>query len=87
MTTEELAETWRDDQSGEYIQLQEYEKRAVYIAHGRFMERIEPKYGDIWAGIRAWCKAKQFWPNIWSVNDHGNVELYSHNGTPLGGLV
>lgn len=85
-TTEELAEIWQDDKSGEYIQINP-DETVFFIAHGRAMEKIEPKYGDIFAGIRAWQDAKQYFPNIWQVNDHGNVELFSNNGKALGGLV
>lgn len=40
-----------------------------------------------WKGIKAWCNQHNFWPNVWVGNDHGNVELYTVNGKPLGGLV
>jgi hypothetical protein len=40
-----------------------------------------------WKGIKAWCNQNNFWPNVWVGNDHGNVELYTVNGKPLGGLV
>lgn len=37
--------------------------------------------------IDAWCKQHGFWPNIWYVNERGNIELISKTGKFLGGLV
>jgi len=110
--TKELAELWREDQAGEYIQINDDES-AYYIAHGRAIERIAPPLkdqrqsnfvgGDPRRGpvsreghatesqtfklIRAWMAKNNYSPNIWKVNERGNVELYNHNGKPLGGLV
>ena len=84
--TEDIAEIWRDDQDGEYVQIGA-DDVARYVAHGRVMEIIPPVGDDVFAGIREWMKEKEFWPNIWSVSDHGNVTLHDQNGADLGGLV
>lgn len=113
LPAEELAEIWRDDKDGEYVQIND-DGSAYYVAHGRAMEQIAPPVSQqtqrVFRGgdprrqdamsdapvdtventfrlIRQWMEAKQFWPNVWSVNDHGNIELYTANGKPLGGLV
>jgi hypothetical protein len=105
--TAELAELWREDQAGEYIQINDDES-AYYIAHGRAIEQIAPPQGQqtmrratgigkfsdeptdesqTFRLIRAWMQKNNYSPNIWKVNDHGNVELHDPNGKPLGGLV
>jgi hypothetical protein len=110
--TEELAELWREDQAGEYIQINP-DDSAYYIAHRRAIEQIAPPRSQQRASyfvggdprkravsqegpaqdsqtfklIRAWMAKNNYSPNIWAVNDHGNVELYDHNGKALGGLV
>jgi len=43
--------------------------------------------GPDWELIKTWCKEHNYHPNIWSVNDHGNLSLYTVNGKYLGGLV
>lgn len=85
LAVEELADLWREDESGEYIQVNE--DCAYYVAHGRVMERIQKAYGNIWAGIRQWSKDNSIWLNIWSISDHGNVTLHDDRGHELGGLV
>jgi hypothetical protein len=82
---DEIVEYWNDDKDGEYIQVDGNE--AAFIAHGRVVEKIGKNYGNIFAGIRAWCEEHQYWPNVWSVNDHGNVSLYDKRGNYLGGIV
>jgi hypothetical protein len=88
MSPDELQSTWEDDKQGEYIQINP-DDSVVYVAHGRAMEQIAPKGSgrDMFRLIGSWMKANQYFPNIWQVNDHGNVELYSKSGKPLGGLV
>lgn len=82
---EEVATAWEEDKNGEYIQVGD--NKAAYIAHGSVMEQIPAVYGNIWTGIQHWMKTKGFYPNIWSVNDHGNVSMYDRRGNYLGGLV
>jgi hypothetical protein len=87
--TEELAATWADDKNGEYIQINP-DDSVWYVAHGKAMEEIADKgtRDFIKFGlIRGWIKENGVSYNIWRVNDHGNVELYSSNGKALGGLV
>ena len=86
LPAEELAATWEDDRDGEYVQIDD-DGDAVYVAHGKAMEHIPKASGDTFADIRAWMDKKRFWPNIWSVNDHGNVTLHGPDGQDLGGLV
>lgn len=89
LPTEELAQIWADDKDGEYIQIDD-NGSVRYIAHGMAKEIIsngETNDSVMFAAIRAWMKKKGFFPNIWHVNERGNLELYSSSGTPLGGLV
>lgn len=86
LSTEELQEIWKDDADGEYVQIND-DGQAHYIAHGCCMEEIQPAYGNLFAGIRQWMKAKGYYPNIWSVNERGNVEMMDWHGNGLGGLV
>lgn len=37
--------------------------------------------------VNQWCSEKGFFPNIWYVNERGNIELVSKTGKFLGGLV
>lgn len=107
LSTEELAETWREDQHGEYVQIND-DGQAHYIAHGTPIEKIcdstmrvtqmlgcgkfhaedvDRSREALFAAIRAWMKKAGYYPNIWEVNERGNVELYDSQGTALGGLV
>ncbi len=40
-----------------------------------------------WRAIKAWCAHTGYFPNVWTVNDHGNVELHDVDGNSYGGLV
>lgn len=40
-----------------------------------------------WLLIAAWAGREHYWPNVWTVNDHGNVELHDVKGNCYGGLV
>ena len=84
---EEVVQTWEDDKDGEYILVSSDDRTANYIAHGVQSGVIEPKFGSIWTGIRQWMKSHNFYPNIWSINDHGNLSLWNKNGRYLGGIV
>jgi len=84
-----IAQMWHDDQQGEYVQIDD-DGSAHFVAHGRAMEQIAPRGTDsdeVFALIKDWTDRSQYWPNIWQVNDHGNVTLYDCNGNDLGGLV
>jgi len=87
MSHEDIAAAWEDDKDGEYITVLPDENRAYYVAHGKVMEEIPVRYGNIWSGINVWMNAKGFYPNIWSTNDHGNLTLHNKRGDSLGGLV
>lgn len=90
---EEVVETWNDDKHGEYVQIND-DGSVVEVAHGCAMKAIltadvansMPDFQK-WAAIRAWMEESQYWPNIWSVNDHGNVTLHDKDGNVLGGIV
>ena len=87
LSVEELAEIWQDDKDSEYVQIND-DGSAVYVVHGSTMEDIaDAEDEDVFGTISAWMNRKKFWPNIWSVNDHGNVTLHDKNGNDLGGLV
>ena len=87
MSAEEVAATWREDETGEYVVVLPDENRAYYVANKKVMEEIPVRYGNIWAGINVWMDSKGFFPNIWSANDHGNLTLWNRRGEPLGGMV
>ncbi len=56
-------------------------------------QRAPVEYGDeserqMLRMIEEWCKKHNFWPNIWFVNQRGNIELVDRKtGKYLGGLV
>lgn len=81
-----IADLWNEDKDGEYVQIND-DGTVVYVAHGRVMERIQVERENPYPGINAWMEAKSFFPNIWSVNDHGNVTLHDGQGNDLGGVV
>jgi hypothetical protein len=85
---EEIASMWQEDERGEYIQIND-KYGTWYVAHGKAIEQIAPPdTGDYkFRLINVWMKNKGFYPNIWYVNERGNVELVSRNGKFLGGLV
>lgn len=89
MTHEEIVEAWEDDKDGDYIQIND-DGLVVHVHCGSCMERICGKNTEWDAAIKAireWYSKNQYWPNIWQVNDHGNVELYDCDGNAMGGLV
>lgn len=85
LTHEEIVETWDNDSNGEYVQVSD--GTAYYIAHGCRCETIPDHPEGVWTAIAEWMKASQYWPNIWEVNERGNVELCDTAGNYLGGLV
>lgn len=86
MSVEELQETWEDDKNGEYIQISD-DGRVHYIAHGQAMEEITIEGEDPFSSIKIWMAKSKFWPNIWKVNERGNITLFTYDGKELGGLV
>jgi len=81
-----VADLWNEDKDGEYVQIND-DGSVVYVAHGSAMETIPVEPENPYPGINAWMEAKGFFPNIWSVNDHGNVTLHDGQGNDLGGVV
>lgn len=84
LSAEELNLIWQDDDNGEHIQVND--SGIFYVAHHRAMEQISDNPRDFKA-IKAWMDKHKFYPNIWHVNDHGNVTLLNRRGQSLGGLV
>lgn len=80
----QLAALWREDSEGEYIAIND-SGDAYYIAHGVRGKKVAS--GWDWSSIRAWMDKQHFCPNIWHINERGNVELYTARGDSLGGLV
>ena len=83
---DKLLAMWEEDKDGEYVMVND-DGSAHYVAHDTVMEDIPKVNGETFVGIREWMNKNSFWPNIWSVNDHGNVTLRGHKGQDLGGLV
>lgn len=55
---------------------------------GRIGEEYEfPDFESAIAAIKAAMDAQKFWPNIYHINDHGNVSLLDGNGNTVQGWV
>ena len=85
MQAQNIGELWKEDQNGQYIGTDDTE--AMFISNGVRKSNIVPVNGDIWAGIRAWMEINSFYPNIWTVNERGNIMLRGDHGEDLGGIV
>lgn len=94
MTAEEICWLWEQDRdSGEYVQINP-DGSVAYVAHGTSNQTIISKgskeaiEGDYLPKIKAWMESSQFYPNVWRVSDHGNVDLIGQNtGESVGGIV
>lgn len=86
MDHEEVVETWNDDKDGEYIQIND-DGTVWYVTGGSAREQIPTSPEDPFPGIEEWMQEQNFYPNIWEVNDHGNVTLVDSSGNALGGIV
>jgi len=82
---EQLVELWREDESS---------GEAIFIGPdgvARYMgcrcAEHDGAGNPDFPAIQEWCNEHRYWPNIWCVNERGNVELYTFEGEPLGGLV
>lgn len=88
ISTEQLQQMWEEDQQGEYIQINP-DNSVYFIANGRAKEQITSGNTEQqpFHMISMWMKKNNFFPNVWQVNDHGNIELMDKSGNTLGGLV
>jgi hypothetical protein len=46
----------------------------VAIVEGKFLGNFKT-YSEAQLAVRADMDASQFWPNVWTISDHGNAEL------------
>jgi hypothetical protein len=46
----------------------------VGVVEGKFLGNF-PTYSDAQLAVRADMDANQFWPNVWTISDHGNASL------------
>lgn len=84
---DDLLDLWQSHEDDITVNLTTGE--AYY--HDRLI--VDPDEDGNWQpkGVLEWMGMKQYWPNVWLVNDHGNVELVGvqNDGsvTYHGGLV
>jgi hypothetical protein len=38
---------------------------------------IDDTREDIWKQVDAYCETVKYWPNVWKMSDHGNLDIYS----------
>ena len=55
------------------------EKDEVFFC-GKLLGRKRTSWEDMFLAIRLEMKRHQYWPNVYRVNDHGNVDLLSNTG-------
>jgi hypothetical protein len=65
-----------EDRDGGYVAVHEYKRIDRDI-----------DFEVLFQKIRAWCDKNEYWPNIFSVNDHGNLALHDYDGKVLKGWV
>lgn len=86
LSVEELQETWESNKEDIIVN----ENGNAYYA-GKKICGPNKDYGTDFKAIKAWMDDNNYWPNIWTVNDHGNISLYSVNNNGVetyhGGLV
>lgn len=83
----DLASAWREDNDGEYVQVNP-DDSVWYVAHRTPRQQIAPKgTRNPFPIIARWMSRGGVILNIWRINDHGNIELMSRSGKPLGGLT
>ena len=82
ISTEELAELWADHDQDIIVG-----DDGIACCGNKVVAEADTDGNADYPAIRAWCEGAKYWPNIWQVNDHGNVELYDLQGDSLGGLV
>ena len=52
------------------------EDHLSFYQYGRLVVQVTEDE-DAPAALRAYMDAQSFWPNVWSISDHGNVHAYS----------
>lgn len=87
-----VASAWKDDDdSREYIAWNPGGSVWYVVTREQIIseeDANEMDRKDMLKAINAWCKKKNFWPNLWRISDHGNVTLIDKKtGKVLGGLV
>ena len=43
--------------------------------NGKVIHHGNPDHTD--GAIRAWMETEQYWPNVWTVSDHGNIHPHA----------
>jgi hypothetical protein len=76
-TQSELYESIAIDNKGDRYQA--YYMRRL-IAQGEDRDAL-------FLSIRRWCEKEHYWPDIYYVNDHGNVTLYDDKGNDVASWV
>jgi len=83
LPAEEIAELWNNGDN-EDIHINEhgdtYYGKKLIVSH-------DADGNADWKAIRKWCKDSNYFPNVWQVNDHGNLSLFTWRGRYLGGIV
>ena len=67
---EEIEEIDRPDEEDGFIETC-YDHLAVSIG-GKFLGKFN-EHDEAIHAIRAWMDENRFWPNVWTISDHGNV--------------
>jgi len=87
LSHEEVVEHWQN--SEEDIKIQD--DGNAYYTGKLIVKALEGENPDF-VGIAKWMETKKYWPNVWMINDHGNVNLLSlgdggRDVTIIGGIV
>jgi hypothetical protein len=45
------------------------------------------EWDDVWAAVKEWMDEHSYYPDIYHVNDHGNVSLLDADGNEVRGWV
>lgn len=85
-TNEELYQQMRDDlESGECCSISD--KGEVMLNGKRIATMTGDNRDDVFALIRHRFKTEGYWPNIYEINDHGNVTLLDSNDNHVASWV
>lgn len=55
-------------------------------AEGRYIDNY-PNWDDALAAANEWMRKHQYWPNLFFVNDHGNVTHMDYKGNEINSVV